>query len=199
MTLPVNLTIIGIGGCGKTFLHKICEYEWFLNQYLENDHNSLNLYTIDTAVAEESEDRRNMQRLTKNIEIFNKPSYRGDIKCAHYDLPSIATLITIPHLISSQVVDSLQLSSDDVWWLHDPDKGIKFDDLCELDGRLREGFDGGVYRMRVVSKAAFVKATTVAGSEFTNVFSGEGGSCNYCWPWGWYRFWDVYRSCKENP
>ena len=174
MTLPVNLTIIGIGGCGKTFLHKICEHEWFLKKYLEGDQNLLRLYTIDTALGEASDDRRNMQHLTEKIEALNDPSNRGVVICDHYDLPSLATITTIPDLISSQVVDSLQLSSDDVWWLHDPDNGIRFDDLCELDGRLREGFDGGVYRMRAVSKAAFVKATTVAGSEFTNVFAGAG-------------------------
>ena len=174
MVLPTNLTIIGLGGCGKTFLHKISEHDWFLKHYLEGDRSGLNLYTIDTATGELQADRRNMVQLKEKIRELNVPSNTGVVAGDHYDLPSVAAITTIPDLIAQRVVDSLQLSSTDVWWLNDLKHGIRFEDLCELDPRLREGFEGGVYRMRAVAKAAFVKATTVAGPSFSQVFTGTG-------------------------
>lgn len=175
MTLPTNLTIIGLGGCGKTLLQKISEHDWFLEHYIQGYQSHLKLYSIDTATSELPDDRKRIADLESHVRNLTQPGNTGTVNCAHYDLPSIATVTTIPDLIASPVVEQIRANDKErVWWLNDPEHGIEFNDLCNLDGRLRDGFEGGVYRMRAVSKAAYVKATTLAPSRFASIFEGTG-------------------------
>lgn len=175
MALPTNFTIIGVGGCGKTLLHKICEHDEFLEYYTGDPHFTLDIYTIDTALRELEDDTRRIENLERHIQELTPNGNCGTITCAHYDLPSIAMVTDIPDLAGEQAVRQIRANDTDlVWWLNDPKNGIHFDDLCRLDGRLRDGFAGGVYRMRAVSKAAYVKATTLQSPEFARIFEGTG-------------------------
>ena len=172
MSLPTNLKIIGVGGCGKTLLKKICEHDWFLKEYL-TDNRNLGLYTVDTATNEKGDDTRYMESLRLRIQDMGERAH-GVISCGHYHLPDFAQVTRIQDLIAEDATYNLKEDSDDVWWLEDPDHGITFESLCKIDRRLKEGFDGGVYRMRAVSKAAFIKATTLSHADFDPLFSGTG-------------------------
>ena len=41
---PTNLTIIGLGGCGKKLAREICDYDWLLHYYSKG-RNKLKIYT----------------------------------------------------------------------------------------------------------------------------------------------------------
>lgn len=181
--LDMNLTVIGVGGCGKTLLKSLCSHDWFLKHYLSGNDRRLKLYTLDTARNERDDDNTFMNDLTRHVETIRSDCAQniaatGTVDCRHFDLTSMARIERIPDLVSQHVVDRIQRYDvrNPVWWLHDPKNNIYFDDLTRFDGNLTCGFDGGVYRMRAVSKAAFTIAYNDQPNQFTGIVDNIAGT-----------------------
>lgn len=180
--LPEDLTVIGVGGCGKTLLNSISKHNWFLKHYLSTNGSQLGLYTLDTATNERDDDETNISLIEERIDGIVKKEFgnrgaSGVVNCRHFDLSEMASIQNIPDLTSARVVQRLQRDDDNpVWWLHDPEHGINFNDLAQFDPRIKSGFGGGVYRMRAVSKAAFTIAVTTQATEFTEILSSRSGA-----------------------
>lgn len=173
-----NLTVIGVGGCGKTLLKSICKHNWFLEYFISRPNHRLKLYTIDTATDEYNDDQTFMSDVRNRAEAMRENAnvnVPGTVRCGHLDLTRLADIQEIPDLISPRVVRNLQTSNENVWWLHDQEAGINFRDLTAFDPRLIRGFGGGVYRMRAVSKAAFTIAYSRGCDQFADIVDGTAG------------------------
>lgn len=173
-----NLTVIGVGGCGKTLLKSICEHDWLLKNFISRG-NRLGLYTIDTATNEHNEDVAFMNEIRNHIDSLNTQNLgQGTVSCNHFDLTRMANIQRIEDLTADRVVNKLQRDHDvnPVWWLHDDEHGINFNDLTAFDRQLVNGFGGGVYRMRAVSKAAFTIAYNSGEQQFGDIVNASGGT-----------------------
>lgn len=166
MKLPSSLTIIGVGGCGKTLLKEICGHEPIMQTYAQTG-NYLSCFTIDTAKNEANDDR--------NWAAAMSAKYSA-VRFEHYDLPSLAQIGSIPSMISENTREVLQLSEDEVWPLHDPARGIDFSYYRKTDPRVEKNFDTGVYRMRAVSNALFVQNSIRAHNQMTGILNRPAGS-----------------------
>ena len=46
LQLPEDLTIVGVGGCGKNLAYEVCKHEWILKHYLSESGRHLRIYII---------------------------------------------------------------------------------------------------------------------------------------------------------
>lgn len=190
--LPTDLTVIGVGGCGKSLLRNICEHYHFMDYYMQTG-NYLSCFSIDTAKAEANDDRN----WTADMSV----KY-SSVRFEHYDLPTLAHINSIPALIKENTRETLQLPDGQIWWLHDPSRGIDYNALRIYDPRVEKNFDMGVYRLRGVSKAVFMMASSRVHNLMTRLFNRPGGSdvaiiCGLGGGTGSGMFIDLARKIKE--
>lgn len=152
---PTNLTIVGLGGCGKKLAREICNCDWLLQHY-SSDVNRLKIYTMDTDANENSDDKRREKIIIDEIENL---SGAGNIEFKSYYLPNLANITYVSDLTRAEVSASIKRSqSIKNWWLNDPENtGVTFQDLKSIDPDIMDDFGGGVHRRRAVSKAILYK------------------------------------------
>jgi hypothetical protein len=169
---PTNLTIVGLGGCGKKLARKICDYDWLL-RYYSRDMNKLKIYTIDTDANDYFDDLDWEKRITEKVDSLDGA---GRIEFKSYFLPRLANISHVSDLASSDVSDSIKrFRSIKSWWLHDPENsGITFQDLKHIDHFIMDDFGGGVHRRRAVSKAILYKVLSEGQTNGFPTFSTTG-------------------------
>lgn len=152
---PTNLTIVGLGGCGKKIAREICNQDWLLHNY-SSDVNKLKIYTMDTDANENSEDHLREKEITEKVENMGGA---GKIEFKSFYLPDLANITYVSDLTRAEVAASIKRSqSIKTWWLHDPENdGLTFHDLKSIDPDIMDDFGGGVHRRRAVSKAILYK------------------------------------------
>ncbi len=174
LKLPVNLTLCGLGGCGKRMVGEICSHEWFLNYYSQENRN-LQIYTMDTDATEKDQDDRRRQTVLDKAKSLGG---QGRVKYSSFFLPGIANVDRVPNLASEEIVKKIKEINTEpkasVWWLNDPDAGLKFDDLHKIDPGIHDDFSGGVHRRRAISKAIFYKVISEEQSRIFSQFHDAG-------------------------
>lgn len=177
LQLPVDLTIVGVGGCGKRLVFEICNNDWFLQHYSENNTNRrLHIYTMDADANEQMDDEIHHNDLLQKIE---KLGASGNIKSTFCYLPYLANVNSVADLASAMVAEKVKNKRSDpkvkTWWVNDnTEGGITFDDLNTLDSSLMEDFGGGVHRRRAISKAIFYKVLAEGEAQVFSTFSTTG-------------------------
>lgn len=170
---PTDLTIVGMGGCGKKLAREICDYDWLLHEY-SRGMNRLRIFTMDTDASERIQDKK---LETEIMEKVNKLNGTGNILFQSYFLPGLASVEHVADLTSSKVSTSIKDSQSvtaSTWWLHDPENGITFKDLKNIDPYLKDDFGGGVHRRRAISKAVLYKVLNEGQSNGFPSFSSPG-------------------------
>jgi len=169
---PTNLTIVGLGGCGKKLARKICDHDWLL-RYYSRDMNKLKIYTIDTDANDYFDDLDWEQKITDKVDSLDGA---GRIEFKSYFLPRLANISHVSDLASSEVSDSIKrFRSIKSWWLHDPENsGVTFQDLKRIDHFIMDDFGGGVHRRRAVSKAILYKVLSEGQTNGFPTFSTTG-------------------------
>jgi hypothetical protein len=169
---PPNLTIVGLGGCGKKLAREICNHDWLLHYY-SSDVNRLKIYTMDTDANESAEDQR---WETKIMEKVDNLEGAGNIEFKSYYLPNLANITHVSDLTSAAVSASIKRSqSIKTWWLNDPENnGVTFQDLKRIDHFIMDDFGGGVHRRRAVSKAILYKVLSEGQANGFPTFSNPG-------------------------
>ncbi len=99
LQLPTDLTIVGIGGCGKRLCGEICRHEWILGNYLASG-KRLRIYTMDTDANEKVEDEVQRSEFRAGIQEMGA---RGNIEYNYYYLPSLANINQVSDLASQEV------------------------------------------------------------------------------------------------
>lgn len=171
---PPNLTIVGLGGCGKKLARKICNYDWLL-RYYSRDMNKLKIYTIDTDANEYIDDSSWEKKITEKVDSLEGA---GNIEFKSYFLPRLANISHVSDLASADVSASIKrFRSIKSWWLHDPENsGITFQDLKRIDPFIMDDFGGGVHRRRAVSKAILYKVLSEGQANGFPTFSTPGAT-----------------------
>jgi hypothetical protein len=169
---PPNLTIVGLGGCGKKLAREICNYDWLLRYYSRNV-NRLKIYTMDTDANEYVEDQRWEKQIMEKVDGLEGA---GNIEFKSYYLPSLANITHVSDLTSAEVSASIKrFRSVKTWWLNDPENsGVSFQDLKRLDHFIMDDFGGGVHRRRAVSKAILYKVLSEGQANGFPTFSNPG-------------------------
>ncbi|MCS3923910.1 tubulin-like doman-containing protein [Methanosalsum natronophilum] len=176
LQLPTNLTIVGVGGCGKRLTMEICKNDWFLDHY-SSDGKRLKIYTMDTDANEKINDENQNEKLSEKI-ISHKG--QGNIESRYYYLPSLANISQVSDLANKELVQNVKENPTEpkvnTWWLNDEESenGISFNKLKELDPFVMDDFGGGVHRRRAISKAIFYKVKTEGESSGFPTFSDMG-------------------------
>ncbi|MCQ1536824.1 hypothetical protein FTO70_14315 [Methanosarcina sp. KYL-1] len=158
LQLPTDLTIVGIGGCGKRLCREICNHDWILGNYLASGRR-LRIYTMDTDANEKVEDEVQRSDIKARIQEIGA---RGNIEYKYYYLPALANINQVSDLASQEVAVKIKERKSDpmvkTWWLNDRgDSGLSFEELRTIDPFLIDDFGGGVHRRRAISKAIFYK------------------------------------------
>ena len=152
-------TLIGVGGGGSKVVYKFMEQDWILEDVLDTENyerdepGELQAYTIDTATGDDWHDERygpidrKIRSLLDDIDTANDLLDMG-IKQRNLveSIPNRWTEkgnMTAPGAIK----ELLERRNANNWWLKD--------DREPLSHVQREGFSGGVYRRRAVSKALY--------------------------------------------
>lgn len=170
---PPNLTIVGLGGCGKKLAREIFNYDWLLHHY-SSEVNRLKVYTMDTDANEYLEDQRWEKEIMEKVESLDGA---GKIEFKSYYLPGLANITHVSDLASSEVSSSIKRSrSIKTWWLNDPEAGITFQDLKRVDPFIMDDFGGGVHRRRAVSKAILYKVLSQGQANGFPTFSNPGAT-----------------------
>ncbi|RPJ78823.1 MAG: hypothetical protein EHM20_02970, partial [Alphaproteobacteria bacterium] len=169
---PPNLTIVGLGGCGKKLAREIYSYDWLL-RYYSSDVNRLKIYTMDTDANEYVEDKRWEKKLMDKVDSLEGA---GNIEFKSYYLPSLANITHVSDLTSAEISASIKRSqSIKTWWLNDPENsGVTFQDLKRIDHFIMDDFGGGVHRRRAVSKAILYKVLSEGQANGFPTFSNPG-------------------------
>lgn len=171
LQVPPNLTIVGIGGCGKGLVFEICEHDWFLKHYLSSERN-LKIHIMDTDETEVGQDKKRIAALNEKVEKMGG----GRGTASLYHLPHLASISYVSDLTSEDVINRIKGREQSVitWWLHDPEKGIDFNNIKKLDPMIHADFGGGVSRRRGISKAIFYKVKSEAESINFPTFAERG-------------------------
>ncbi len=175
--MPNDLTIVAIGGCGKGLVNRLCDHEWFLKHFL-NENKTLSIYIMDTDTNQRPQDIQIEKNVKKQIFDLQKTQegFGGKVEYAYYYLPDLAQVEQPTALTSGDVI--AQIKSRRVrpevklWWMHDP-PAWSYDNLKKIDPNIVNDFGGGVHRRRAISKAVFYKAITQSSSKFPS-FQGSG-------------------------
>lgn len=172
LRFPTNLTIVGVGGCGKKLAREVCSYDWLLDYCSENG-NRLNIYTMDTDIAESKDDQKLAEKIMRKVNASKNPVVSEFISC---HLPQLANVSSACDLTSSKVSASIKRTrSINTWWLHDPENnGITFQDLKDIDHKVTDDFTGGVHRRRAISKAVLYKVLSQGQTKGWPDFSVPG-------------------------
>lgn len=172
LRFPTNLTIVGVGGCGKKLAREVCNYDWLLD-YCSDNGNKLNIYTMDTDIAESRADQELADKIRKKVNASKNPVISEFVSC---HLPQLANVSSACDLTSSKVSESIKRTrSIKTWWLHDPDNdGITFQDLKDIDHKVTDDFTGGVHRRRAISKAVLYKVLSQGQTKGWPDFSVPG-------------------------
>ncbi len=169
---PPNLTIVGLGGCGKKLAREICNCDWLLRYYSSNV-NRLKIYTMDTDANEYAEDQRWEKKIMEKVDNLEGA---GNIEFKSYYLPSLANITHVSDLTSAEVSESIKrFRSIKTWWLNDSENsGVTFQDLKRIDHFIMDDFGGGVHRRRAVSKAILYKVLSEGQANGFPTFSNPG-------------------------
>ena len=175
LQLPTDLTIVGIGGCGKRLCGEICRHEWILGNYLASG-KRLRIYTMDTDANEKVEDELQRSEFRAGIQEMGA---RGNIEYNYYYLPSLANINQVSDLASQEVATKIKERKSDpavsTWWLNDPgERGLSFEELRTIDPFLIDDFGGGVHRRRAISKAIFYKVLSQGQASGFPTFPSTG-------------------------
>jgi hypothetical protein len=169
---PINLTIVGLGGCGKKLAREVFNYDWLL-RYYSSDINRLKIYTMDTDANEDVEDKRWEKKIMEKVDSLEGA---GNIEFKSYYLPNLANITHVSDLTSASVSASIKRSrSIKTWWLNDPENaGVTFQDLKCIDHFIMDDFGGGVHRRRAISKAILYKVLSEGQANGFPTFSNPG-------------------------
>jgi Tubulin like len=169
---PPNLTIVGLGGCGKKLAREICNSDWLL-RYYSSDVNRLKIYTMDTDANEYVEDQLWEKKIMEKVDNLEGA---GNIEFKSYYLPSLANITHVSDLTSAEVSASIKrFRSIKTWWLNDAENsGVTFQDLKRIDHFIMDDFGGGVHRRRAVSKAILYKVLSEGQANGFPTFSNPG-------------------------
>lgn len=175
LQLPENLTLCGLGGCGKRMVGEICKHRWFLKHYSQGSRH-LQIYTMDTDSNEKDQDEHRRRKVLDEVE---KQGGHGNVDYTSLFLPHLATISQVSHLASEEIARKVKETKAEpkasVWWLNDnSDVGLKFDDLRAIDPGIHEDFSGGVHRRRAISKAIFYKVISEGQASGFPMFSNLG-------------------------
>lgn len=175
LQLPQDLTIVGLGGCGKRMCREVCNHEWILSNYLAPGRR-LRIYTMDTDANEKAEDEVHRNEIKDSIQDLGG---RGNIEYKYYYLPSLANINQVSDLASVDVATKIKDRKSDpavtTWWLNDPgDSGLSFEELRSIDPFLIDDFGGGVHRRRAISKAIFYKVLSQGQASGFPTFPNTG-------------------------
>ncbi|MDD4253901.1 MAG: tubulin-like doman-containing protein [Methanofollis sp.] len=175
LQLPTDLTICGLGGCGKKLVGEICRQEWFLQHYsLGGRH--LSVYTMDTDANERYQDEQQRDEVLGIVESFGG---RGNVEYDTLYLPNLANISQVSDLAGLDIAEKIKATKSEpgtrVWWLNDPsEKGLHFDELRTIDPFVTDDFGGGVHRRRAISKAIFYKVINEGQAGGFPMFSTMG-------------------------
>ncbi|MBP1908743.1 tubulin-like doman-containing protein [Methanolobus bombayensis] len=175
LQLPTDMTIVGVGGCGKRLTMEICDNDWFLKHY-SADGRRLKVYTMDADANEKEGDEKRISQLKDKIV---ECGAQGSIESKFYYLPSLANISQVPDLASMEIAEKVKNKRSEpkvkTWWLNDDtEDGILFEDLLKIDHLAMDDFGGGVHRRRAISKAIFYKVITEGESSGFPTFSSRG-------------------------
>lgn len=175
LQLPENLTLCGLGGCGKRMVGEICKHEWFLKHYSQGSRH-LQIYTMDTDANEKDQDEHRSRSV---LEMVEKLDGQGNVEYISLFLPHLATISQVSHLASEEIARKIKETKAEpkasVWWLNDNSNiGLKFDDLRAIDPGIHDDFSGGVHRRRAISKAIFYKVISEGQASGFPMFSNMG-------------------------
>ncbi|WP_342305626.1 tubulin-like doman-containing protein [Methanolobus sp. ZRKC5] len=175
LQLPTDMTIVGVGGCGKRLTMEICNNDWFLKHY-SGDGRRLKVYTMDADANEKEGDEERLVQLKNKIISCDA---QGNIESKFFYLPSLANISQVPDLASKEIAEKVKNKRSEpkvkTWWLNDEsENGISFEDLLTIDHLAMDDFGGGVHRRRAISKAIFYKVITEGESSGFPTFSSRG-------------------------
>ncbi len=178
LQLPTDLTIVGIGGCGKRLCEEVCRHEWILGNYLASG-KRFRIYTMDTDANEKVEDEVQRSQFRARIQEMGA---RGNIEYSYYYLPSLANINQVSDLASQEVAAKIKERKSEpavsTWWLNDPGgpggQGLSFEELRRIDPFLIDDFGGGVHRRRAISKAIFYKVLSQGQASGFPTFPSTG-------------------------
>ncbi len=157
-------TLIGVGGGGSRIVYKFMEQDWILEDVLDTENyerdepGNLEAYTVDTAVNDNWHDERYgpidekikslLEERGLNEELNNVGIEQRNLvesipnrwlKRNDKQTGNIATPGTVRDLLNRRQMNN--------WWLEEGKNPLSHVE--------RQGFDGGVYRRRAVSKAMY--------------------------------------------
>jgi hypothetical protein len=175
LQLPMDLTIVGLGGCGKRMCEEICRHDWILGNYLAPG-KRLRVYTMDTDANERSDDERYRSEIKSRIQEIGAG---GSIEYRYYYLPSLANINQVSDLASQEVAEKIRDRKSEplvkTWWMNDKgDSGLSFEELKAIDPFLIDDFGGGVHRRRAISKAIFYKVLSQGQASGFPTFPSTG-------------------------
>ncbi|AKJ37652.1 tubulin-like doman-containing protein [Methanosarcina barkeri] len=175
LQLPMDLTILGLGGCGKRLCEEVCRHDWILDSYLVPG-KRLRIYTMDTDANERADDEWYRSRVKSRIQEMGAG---GNIEYKYYYLPSLANITQVSDLTSQEVAEKIKDRKSEplvkTWWMNDSgDFGLSFEELRSIDPFLIDDFGGGVHRRRAISKAIFYKVLSQGQASGFPTFPSTG-------------------------
>ncbi|WP_054864613.1 hypothetical protein [Methanosarcina barkeri] len=134
LQLPMDLTILGLGGCGKRLCEEVCRHDWILDSYLVPG-KRLRIYTMDTDANERADDEWYRSRVKSRIQEMGAG---GNIEYKYYYLPSLANITQVSDLTSQEVAEKIKDRKSEplvkTWWMNDSgDFGLSFEELRSID------------------------------------------------------------------
>lgn len=175
LQLPMDLTIVGLGGCGKRLCEEICRHDWILGNYLVPG-KRLRIYTMDTDANERADDEWYRRQIKSRIQEMGAG---GNIEYKYYYLPSLANITQVSDLASQEIAEKIKDRKSEplvkTWWMNDVgDFGLSFEELKTIDPFLIDDFGGGVHRRRAISKAIFYKVLSQGQASGFPTFPSTG-------------------------
>ncbi|TAJ44930.1 tubulin-like doman-containing protein [Methanofollis fontis] len=175
LQLPLDLTICGLGGCGKKMVGEICRMEWFLQHYSAASRH-LRIYTMDTDANERFQDEKQRDEVLERVETLGG---RGNVEYDALYLPNLANISQVSDLAGAEIAEKIKGAKAEpgatVWWLNDPsEEGLRFDELRTIDPFIIDDFGGGVHRRRAISKAILYKVINEGQASGFPMFSTMG-------------------------
>jgi hypothetical protein len=151
--------LVGVGGAGSQIVYEFMEQEWILEsavgvgQFADYEPDKLEAYTVDSAVDDSVHERVDgIQATIEGLKDRREGIDNGliDVSIDHYQMTERfpgtwkqTNVLTAPEDVS----DLLDARNMNAWWFEE--------DREPLQKMSEEGFSGGVYRRRAVSKALF--------------------------------------------
>ena len=124
LQVPQDLTIVGVGGCGKNLAYEVCKHEWILKHYLSESGRHLRIYIIDTDENERRDDERRKEDVRRKVEEFQRDEefVAGSVEIEVFHLPRLANISYVSDLASADVARKIKERkaepSAGVWWIN---------------------------------------------------------------------------------